>query len=180
MDLQGTSLEKQRYILQAQRKTDQNEASGKLVVKVRNFHISSKFSSKSLTYRTSEFNYNTDFYNEFLTSPASNITEETIKWLGQSGVFANVAETQSNAQSDLLLEGTVTDLYGDYRNKSRPRAVMNIWFAMLDNDRNIEFRKSYEAIIKLDSKTPEELIKGLSSCLEKILTNLESDLRKTF
>ena len=48
------------------------------------------------------------------------------------------------------------------------------------NDGEIEFRKSCQATVKLGSNKPDELIKGLSGCLEEILTKLESDLRKTY
>ena len=178
MDFQGTNLTKQRYLLQARRQTDQAETPGKLGVKVRRFYISSKFSSKSLTYRTGEVSYETDFYNEFLTSPASNITEETTKWLGQSGVFANVTETTSNAKHDLFLEGTVDTLYGDYSIEGKPQAVMEIWFVVIDDDGVVQFRKSYPASVELESNTPDELIKGFSRCLEDILTDLENDLRE--
>lgn len=176
----GTNLEKQRYLLNVHRQGGQAEMTGKLAVKVRRFHISSRFSGKSLTYRFGEVSYEMDFYNEFLTTPASNITEEATKWLAQSGVFANVASTTSAAQADLLMEGSISNLYGDYRVKGRPRAVMGVWFVLLDNDGNIEFRKSYEATVKLGSNKPDELIKGLSGCLEKILTDLENDLRESY
>ncbi len=180
MDFQSANLEKQRYLLSARRQGDEDGAAGKLVVKVRRFHISSRFSGKSLTYRTGEVSYKTDFYNEFLTSPASNITEETTKWLGRSGVFADVAGVTSTAQADLLLEGTVASLYGDYSAEDAPRAVMEIRFVLLDNEGAIQFRKSYPASVELGANTPDELIKGLSGCLEEILTNLENDLRGTY
>ncbi|HEG44475.1 MAG TPA: hypothetical protein ENH94_10555 [Phycisphaerales bacterium] len=176
----GTNLEKQRYLLNVHRQPDQSETTGELVVKVRRFHVSSRFSGKSLTYRFGEVSYKADFYNEFLTTPASNITEEATKWLGESGVFSDVAPTTSTAQADLLLEGSISNLYGDYRVKGKPRAVMGAWFVLLDNDGAIEFRKSYEAIVKLGSNKPDELIKGLSGCLAEILTDLETDLRETY
>ncbi|MCK4958643.1 MAG: membrane integrity-associated transporter subunit PqiC [Planctomycetes bacterium] len=178
--MQGMNLEKQRYLLDVNRPGGQSETTGDLVVKVRRFHISSRFSGKSLTYRTGEVSYETDFYNEFLTTPASNITEEATKWIGQSGVFANVASTTSAVESDLLLEGSISSLYGDYRVKGKPRAVMGVWFVLLGNDGDIEFRKSYEATVKLGSNKPDELIKGLSGCLEEILTDLENDLRESY
>ncbi len=111
--MQGTNLEKQRYLLNVHRQTGQSETAGELVVKVRGFHISSRFSGKPLTYRTGEVSYETDFYNEFLTSPASNITEEATKWLAQSGVFADVTGATSAAESDLLMDFT-DDLKGTW------------------------------------------------------------------
>ena len=63
------SYEKQHYILDTQRASSAAPANKSSIVEVRRFAVASAFSSKSLIYRTGEFKYESDFYNEFLVPP---------------------------------------------------------------------------------------------------------------
>jgi len=144
-----------------------------------NFRISSKFEDRSLVYRLSDVKYETDFYNEFLALPSYLVTEETRKWLEGSGLFAGVVATGSRAETQYALEGNITALYGDFSDKSRPRAVMAIQFFLLDtshaNVRHV-FHKNYKAVSPIPSNNAAELIKGMNACLTAILREFEADL----
>jgi len=64
---------------------------------------------------------------------------------------------------------------------SKPEAVLSIHFYLLDEsdiDSKIIFNKSYEQNIEINSKSAKSLIEGWNNALARILSNLESDLKK--
>jgi cholesterol transport system auxiliary component len=173
-------LVKQTYSLNVSRGREgpSNTAAG--ILKVRRFRISSSFEGVGLVYRTGEVSYESDFYNEFLSSPASIITEITEKWLKESGVFENVTDDTSIVEARYLLEGKVSALYGDYSETDEPKAVVEILFSVMNNKTkkdSMAFQKTYRVSEGIDSRRPADLVRGYNQCLKKILTELEQDLR---
>lgn len=173
--------EKRQYVLEVSRPGRAAAPLGAGVAKVRQFRISSRFEGTGLVYRTGDVSYEADFYNEFLTSPASLITEEARDWLGSSGVFAQVVDAGSGADARYILEGNITGLYGDFSDAKKPRAVMAISIVLLDQDSaevSIASFKKYRAEAALESNAAAELVKGWNKCLAEILSAAEKDLRK--
>ena len=81
------AYDKKHYILNATRQGESRRAAMDSILDVRHFTIDSAFSGRGLVYRTGEFQYDSDFYSEFLTSPAAMITDKTRTWLAESGLF---------------------------------------------------------------------------------------------
>ena len=174
------SNEKQHYILDTQRESSAVAGNNMHIIEVRRFTIASAFNSKSLIYRTSEFKYESDFYNEFLVSPTAMITEKIRNWLAESGVAYRVSDPGSNIDPTHIIEGNVVSLYGDFRAKSAPKAMMEIRVFLLDTktetESGIVFGKTYTSSVGLESKSPEDLVSAFDRCLVEILTDLEKDL----
>ena len=174
------SYEKQRYILDTQRASSVVASDNQNILEVRRFTIDPAFSTKSLTYRTGEFEYEPDFYNEFLISPDAMITEKVRNWLSESGLSRRVLDPGSYVESTHVIEGNVIALYGDFRDKSSPAAVMEIRVFLLEmktiKEPVIVFGKTYKSSVAFESKGAEGLVNALDQCLEEILTNLEKDL----
>ena len=177
------SYEKQYFILDTQRPSSAVAGNNANIVEVRRFTVASAFNSKSLIYRVGEFEYESDFYNEFLVSPTAMITEKTSNWLAGSGVARRVLDPGSNVDPTHIIEGNVIALYGDFRNKSAPKAVMEIRIFLLDTkaetESGIVFGNTYTSSVGLESKTPEGLVSAFDRCLVEILTNLEEDLAES-
>jgi ABC-type uncharacterized transport system auxiliary subunit len=174
------SYEKQRYILDSQRASSAEAGDNQNILEVRRFTIDPAFSTKSLTYRTGEFEYESDFYNEFLISPDAMITEKVRNWLSESGLSRRVLDPGSYVESTHVIEGNVIALYGDFRDKSSPTAVMEIRVFLLEmktiKEPTIIFGKTYKSSVALESKGPESLVRALDRCLVEILTDMEKDL----
>ena len=174
------SYEKQHYILDTKRVSSAVAGNNTNIVEVRRFTIASAFNSRSLIYRTGEFKYESDFYNEFLVSPTAMITEKIRNWLAVSGVASRVLDPGSNIDPTHIIEGNVIALYGDFRAKSAPKAIMEIRIFLLDTktetESGIVFGKTYTASVGLESRRPEDLVSAFDRCLIEILTNLEQDL----
>jgi cholesterol transport system auxiliary component len=173
--------EKQFFILDVTRPVKPAPASKPVgtVLEVRRFRIDSAFDSKSLVYRVDEYRYESDFYNEFLLSPEEMITEKTREWLSSSGLFEMVSGLGVSVRPPLTLKGDITALYGDYRVPSASKAVMEIQLLLVENgdlESKIVFGKDYKAIVDVKSQGVEGLIAAYSEGLDKILTELESDI----
>jgi len=117
------SYEKQQFLLDARRTSSTTTSGQRNVVEVRRFTIDPAFSGKGLTYRKDEFEYESDFYNEFLIAPDAMITEKVRNWLSQSGLARRVLYPGSYVDPNYVLEGNVVALYGDFRAKAFPKPV---------------------------------------------------------
>jgi hypothetical protein len=108
------------------------------------------------------------------------ITEKVRNWLAGSGIARRVLDPGSNIDPTHIVEGNVIALYGDFRTKSAPKAIMEIRIFLLDTktetESGIVFGKTYTSSVGLESKGPEDLVSAFDRCLVEILTNLEQDL----
>jgi len=174
------SYEKQQFLLDARRTPSATASSQKNVVEVRRFTIDPAFSAKGLTYRKGEFEYESDFYNEFLITPDAMITEKVRNWLSQSGLARRVLDPGSYVDPNYVLEGNVIALYGDFRTQSSPKAVMELRIFLLEMQTGAEpaivFGKTYESSVGVESAGPEGLLEAFDRCLVEILGDLEKDL----
>jgi ABC-type uncharacterized transport system auxiliary subunit len=107
------------------------------------------------------------------------ITEKTRAWLSESGLFEMVVEPGSYVGASHALQGSIIELYGDFRVKNAPKAAMKIRLFLVNlSDKTVVFNKTYEAVSEVEDRTAESLVSGLNNCLMNILTNLENDLLK--
>jgi cholesterol transport system auxiliary component len=146
---------------------------------VQHFSVDPAFADRNLIYRLGEYKYEPDYYREFLVSPSTMITEQTRQWLADSGVFAQVLPRASRLQSEYTLEGSVTALYGDFRDEAAPAAVLEIRFFLLHRGeigQTIVFTRTYRSVHPILIRTGEAMMDALSKDFTEILTRLEADL----
>ncbi len=174
------SYEKQCYLLDARRAPSTVASDNQNIVEVRRFTVDPAFSTKGLTYRKGEFEYESDFYNEFLIAPGAMVTEKVRNWLSASGLSRRVLDPGSYVDPTYVLEGNVVGLYGDFRAKSSPKALMEVRVFLLEMKTGAEpaivFGKTYKSSIAFESEGPDALVRALDRCLVDILTDLEKNL----
>ena len=178
---QNSRMVQDQYKLDATRVSDEPQSQGEGVLKIRYFAISSSFETQEFIYRKAKSRYVSDFYHRFLSPPAGLITEETRRWLSESGVFANVVGMSSSVDYDYMLEGDIQAVYSDHRSETEPNAVMEIEFVLIDEHLRkdiIIFSRKYRSVQPMDKISASLLAEGLNACLAEILTNLEADLRR--
>jgi len=150
------------------------------VLEVRRFEISPSFASREFVYRNGDLSYESDFYNQFFRLPGQLITEQVRKWLSESGQFKYVVDSSNNVDANYILEGNVSELYGDFRTPNTPKAVMGIQFFLIEEtstNPQITFQNNYRREVVLSSNSAGELVKGWNEALEQILTALAGDLK---
>lgn len=173
--------EKHTYVLDVGRVGPHAGGDGK-VLQVCQFRISSRFAGTEFVYRTGEFTYETDFYNIFLSPPAGNVTEEVRQWLADSGLFGSVVNPGSRIVAELLIEGNISALYGDYTDLNAPKAVMEIEIFVVQSkggDDRVKYHDVYREEVALESRRAETLIAGLNTCLDRTLKSLETTLKQS-
>jgi cholesterol transport system auxiliary component len=172
--------DKRYFVLEVSANPSPANPAANETLEVSNIRVSPRYADRSFVYRTSEAGYESDFYNQFLVSPASLITEEVRKGLTGSQVFKHVIGSSNQSQPSYVLEGTVNALYGDLRNVNSPRAVLEMEFFLtseVPGQPGILMQKRYAKSVPLTGRTPEALIKGWNEALEEILNSLVTDLK---
>jgi hypothetical protein len=150
------------------------------VIQVQSFYISPRYQGKGFVYRFEKLKFESDFYNEFFISPDEMITEQVQRWLSESGDFTVLTARDNEPQPDFVLEGWITELYGDFRNGRTPKAVMELRFLLLSANKSpsqVLFKKQYRSEIPIKEKTSVLLSAGWNQALETILHQFEKDLK---
>jgi len=179
MLLSGCGYNRKNFVLEVSRDRPQQEISKDVILDVQSFNVDTAFSNRSLVYRKKQSEYETDFYNQFLIRPEDMITEKTRSWLSESGLFELVLEPGSYIDASHVLEGNIITLYGDFRDKSSPKATMKIRFFLIKlSGKSVVFAKTYETTSESNERTAESLVEAFDNCLTNILSDLEEDLRE--
>ena len=178
VSLERSYPEKRYFVIEVKDARSGNPGDGQ-ILSVAHLQISPRYADRGFIYRTSETEYESDFYNQFLSSPAVMITEETRKALAASAKFKFVVGPTSSLTANYVLEGSINSLYGDFRQPTAPTAVLEIeFFLHNENPGNpgIVLQKRYLKSVPLKEKSPEALAKGWSEALEGIVSTFVADV----
>lgn len=145
-------------------------------IKVNKLKINSSYEGKEFIYRK-DLDFESDYYNQFLTSPSTNITEQVISWINESKLSEVVVNRISSSDSNLSLEGNINLLYADF-SANKVTSIIEIEFYFVDNAKDqIIFKKLYNKKISISDKDPVSILRGWNQGLSEILSSLETDLR---
>jgi ABC-type uncharacterized transport system auxiliary subunit len=151
------------------------------ILRMGKVRVAPAFAGKPLVFRLDDVRYAADFYNAFLAEPGDLVGVAMAEWLDQTGPFQSVAQPGTRTPADLVLEATVTELYGDFRSGRPPAAVMTIQFTLVDL-RGVSTRVRLEQTIgrriELPEASPAGLVRGYGLALGEILTELVAALRR--
>ncbi len=180
-NIRNKSPEKNIYRVQAQsRMAASNTLEKGEGLLVKRFSISPEFETTFFVYRLSPTRFTTDFYNNFMTSPARMITEVIQEDLWASPLFSPVL-AQTMADIHFQLGGKVLAFHGDIQDTKQPRAIVTIRL-ILEKNTNDGFtpviNKTYGAQILLDAPDPGLLAEGLGKGINEILNAFYKDIEK--
>jgi ABC-type uncharacterized transport system auxiliary subunit len=170
------------YALNTTRPDRPANAPSPAVLDVRRLTIDSAYESKGLVYRQGEALYETDYYSEFLVAPARLITDRIRNWIAEAELCTRVLDSGSLVEPTHSLEGHITRLYGDYRDKDTRQAIMEIRLYLIshkDMGQAILLGETYEQSAPVNNPEGETLVNAFDACLVRILTELENDLLVT-
>ena len=174
--------DKRYFVLEVNRNVNPSNSPGNGVLQIANIRVSPRYEDKGFIYRTSGSSYESDFYNQFLVSPAALLGEELRKGLAQSQIFRHVINASSQLEPTHVLEGVVDALYGDFRDPGAPKAVLEMEFFLRKESASkadIVAARRYAKSIAVSGRSPEALVKGWNEALEAILSALVADLKST-
>ncbi|ADU63223.1 MAG: PqiC family protein [Pseudodesulfovibrio sp.] len=174
----GKPLDKHYYRLAPVRAQSLPAPQDGIVLNVRRLAVSDLYNTREIIYQLADGRMESDFYNLYFITPGSMLTSELRDWLAASGRFSHIITPGSMVVPDLILEGAVNTLYGDF-SSTPPAAVMSMQFFLVDEstpDNTILFSKNYTQRIPLSQPTAQELVQALTEGTRTIFTQLESDL----
>ena len=170
---------KQTYLLQPQPPAQATSTPRPGTLKVGTIAVATQFRGKALVYRESDLKYEADFYNEFFVAPSAMLTESAATWLAAARVFNEVLPASANADGDYMLEGFVSELYGDYRDSAKSAAVLTGKFFLIES-RNLSgvpvWQTELTQRIALAGRGPDALADALNSAWAAMLADLAHQL----
>jgi cholesterol transport system auxiliary component len=153
------------------------------IVALSRVSISPLFQSRSFTYRTAESSYEQDPYAGFLISPERALAESIRASMRAGGVFGRVVEPGSGLAPTLVVEASVDELYGDFRNASKPVATMELHFICYEVKDGIPGRIVLDKVCAretpLAGRTPAALMAAWDAELHEIMKEINSEYAKT-
>lgn len=165
---------KRSFAIQLNNPTPHSEELFSGVLKVRRFRVATRYNQQGLIYQRSDVSFESDFYNEWLTGPAENLTQESRLWLDRRKTFVRTVELSSQVRGEFVLEAQVNRLYADLR--GTPQAVLEIQFFLLDRDSVVLLDRTYVRELQLPNDEPASIVQGLTRGLQEILMDLDADL----
>ena len=171
--------DKEKFAFETHRNAEKVTTFTNHVLAVRTFSPAPIHKGSEFVYRKGNNEYISDYYRLFFSSPEALIAAQTAQWISSSGLFGDVVPLSSRIAPDLVLEGSLTALYGDLSDRIHPRAVLGLDLLLVDEARGmsrIVFHKSFRQDIPLKDATPTCLMDGWNQALTLILSDLEQHL----
>jgi cholesterol transport system auxiliary component len=177
------ALNKQTFTFNAPAISATNIVAGDHVLGIRNLQIAAPFEGRSLVYRTGEFSYVRDPYAEFLGPPAEELLAPMRGWLRNSGNFIALTEAGSALKPNTLVEISVSQMFGDFRQPTHSMAVLTMRFVFFNAPNGVPgkeiLQQEYSRRIPLSAPTAAALMEGWNQGLAEILAEVSSDFRTT-
>ena len=171
--------DKRYFVLDISFKASPQHPSDNGILQIASARVSPRYADRNFVYRRSDTRFESDFYNQFLISPAELVTEELRRELSQAGIFKFVVGSANPLAPTHTMETIVNTLYGDFRDLKSPKAVIEMEFFLTQeaSPSGIVFHKLYQRTVPVQERNPEALVQGWNKGLEAISGSLVSDLK---
>ena len=177
LDLKKSYPEKRSFVLDVgEPQQQETAANGAIVLKINKFRVSPLFAGRAMVYRVADLQYESDFYDEWFVAPGTLVTQQVHHWLANSPGIQLVVMGTNHVEPTHLLEGTVTEFYGDFR--ADPRAVLGLELLVIDASHGREsfFRRTYHQDVQLSARSSDALARGLTEALRAILIDVAKEI----
>lgn len=154
---------------------------GRHVLEIRQLRVAAPFDSQSFVYRTGPSAYERDPYAQFLVRPEESFVAPLRGYFLNSGLFQDVSNRGSALQPDTMVEIYVSELYGDFRNKAAPAAVLSMRFVFFEVKQGapgaVILQKEYAERVGFKTRTAAALMAGWNEAFQRITEAVITDLK---
>ncbi|MDB6089064.1 MAG: hypothetical protein JWN85_1848 [Gammaproteobacteria bacterium] len=140
-----------------------------------NVRVAAAYAGNALVYRLDDVQYTSDPYHAFIAEPGAMLANQMAAWLERAGPFETVALPGSTRPTRYVLEATVAELYGDFREGKPPAAVLAMQFALVDQAGarpQVVYESTIARRVDLPQASPDALVRGYGKALQEILLQL--------
>jgi uncharacterized lipoprotein YmbA len=144
--------------------------------------VAATFAGSALVYRLDDVRYLTDPYHAFGADPGAMLDSRLAEWLARTGPFSNVVPSGSTQPAPYVLEVTVEELYGDFRENVSPAAVVSMQFILIDLGsprQRVAYDRTIASHVVLPKAAPDALVRGYGTAIAQILSQVATDLNAT-
>jgi uncharacterized lipoprotein YmbA len=144
--------------------------------------VAATFAGSALVYRLGDVRYLTDPYHAFGADPGAMLDSRLAEWLARTGPFTNVVPSGSTQPAPYVLEVTVEELYGDFREAVPPAAVVSMQFILIDLGsprQTVAYDRTIATHVVLPKASPDALVRGYGTAIAQILSQVATDLNAT-
>ena len=183
LNLAKSNPERQYYALDVTRQAGAGApVAGTVLWKSSNLWCRLRFKGKSSSIGRTTHGTNPISTISGLCHPARCVAQQAQNWLINAQLFEHVVAASSYIDTTHRLEGTVTDLYGDYRQKDRRKAVVGIRMGVDESNPDPDGHSVSTRLSSNGGGDRHLLLMDLALAwnqgLEQVFTAFEEDLRK--
>jgi cholesterol transport system auxiliary component len=142
--------------------------------------VAAAYAGNALVYRLDDVRYASDPYHALIADPGAMLGSRVTEWLEHAGPFSAVAAPGTAQPASFVLEATVNEMYGDFRQGRSPAAVMSVQFALIDQASarpKVRYERTISSRVNLPKASPDALVRGYGIALAEILSQIAPDLR---
>jgi cholesterol transport system auxiliary component len=144
-----------------------------------NVRVAAPYAGSELVYRLDDVRYASDPYHAFAADPGAMLGSRIAEWLDDAGPFDTVAQPGATRLAQYVLEATVAELYGDFREGKPPAAVLTVQFALIEQTSvrpTVIYERTIGRRVDLPKASPDALVRGYGTALAEILSQVAPDL----
>ena len=142
-------------------------------------NVAAPYRGKAFVYRLGDLRFETDFYVEFLVSPAAMLTEQTARALAVAKPFARIAGPGAATDADWVLDGFAEALYADTRDSGKPVAELAITYYLTPAggaEQTPVWTHEYRRRTPMRDGSPGAYAEALNAAFSEIVAELARDL----
>jgi len=169
-------VEKKQYLFNVSKFALNKKAITRQHVLLNQITATSPYDQINFIYRLSDNKYTVDYYNGFVTPPATQLRQILQNYFAARNNFYPVIA--DDLSSKYRIDTDLAECYGDYRNPAQPEAVLAIHMIVIkqQNLNQILFDKVFRSRVALQAKTSEQLVAAWDKDLQILLSQISHAL----
>ena len=148
-------------------------------LRIGRINVAAPFRGKTFVHRVSDLRFETDYYVEFLVTPAAMLAEQTARGLEHAKPFTRVIGPGTTGDADWVLDGFAAALYADLREAGKPAAELAITYYLtsaVEAEQTPVWTHEYRRHVPMRDASAAAYAEALNKAFAEIVATLARDL----